>query len=210
ELRAYLDVIVRERAREPREDLVSVLATAEEAGDRLTHDEVLVTLVLLLVAGNETTTNLIGNGLYALLRHPEQMRWLREHPERADVAVEEMLRYDSPVQTNARTVLEDVEIGGKQVRRGQQVILLQGAANRDPAQYAEPDRFDLSRGDRSHVSFGRGIHHCLGAPLARLEGQLIFPRLLARYPDLRLAPGAKPRFRDQVVLRGLRSLEVEV
>ncbi|MPZ97716.1 MAG: cytochrome P450 [Dehalococcoidia bacterium] len=210
ELRAYLDVIVRERAREPREDLVSVLATAEEAGDRLTQDEVLATLILLLVAGNETTTNLIGNGLYALLGHPEQMRWVREHPERVDVAVEELLRYDSPVQTNARTALADVEIGGKVVRKGQQVILLQGAANHDPAQYAEADRLDLARGDRSHVSFGRGIHHCLGAPLARLEGQLIFPRLLARYPDLHLASGAKPRFRDQVVLRGLRSLEVEV
>ncbi|MBM3139411.1 MAG: cytochrome P450 [Chloroflexi bacterium] len=207
ELRAYFAEIAEQRRLEPREDLVSVLVAAEEGGDRLTHEELITMLILLLVAGNETTTNLIGNGVLALLRHPDQLAWLRAHPESADAAIEELLRYDGPVQTDGRAALEDVVIGGKQVRRGEQVILLLGAANHDPREFVDPDRLDLSRGDKSHLSFGRGIHHCLGAPLARLEGQVAIPAIVARFPGLRLT-GERPRFKDQVVLRGLRSLRV--
>jgi cytochrome P450 len=164
-------------------------------------------LTLLLIAGNETTSNLIGNGTLALLRHPGQLEWLRAHPEGVDDAVEELVRFDSPVQADRRVAREDVEIGGRRVRRGEQVVLLLGAANRDPAQFADAERLDLSRGDKSHVGFGRGIHFCLGAPLARLEAQLAFPRLFERFPDLRLA-GGEPRFKDHIVLRGLERLPV--
>ncbi|MBM3139410.1 MAG: cytochrome P450 [Chloroflexi bacterium] len=209
DLTRYLDEIATERRGAPREDLLSVLLAAEEAGDRLTHQELLVTLRLLLVAGNETTTNLIGNGLLALLRHPDQLAWLRAHPERVDDAVEELLRFDSPVQLDQRTALTDVEIGGRPVAAGEQVVMLLGAANRDPARFQDPDRLDLSRGDKSHLAFGRGIHHCLGAPLARMEGQVVFAKLVERFPSLRLADPA-PRFKDHVVLRGLRALPVSV
>ena len=207
-LMAYFDPIVEARYEEPRDDLISALATAEEEGDKLTHQEVLVTLLLLLVAGNETTTNLIGNGLLALLQHPDQLARLRQDPSLIDSAIEELLRFDSPVQIDSRTALADQEIGGKPIRRGQQVLLLIGAANRDPDAFPDPDVLDLSRTVRSHMSFGRGIHHCLGAPLARMEAQVAFGRLLERFPQMRLA--GKPRFRDRVVLRGLQSLAVEV
>ena len=206
-LMAYFDPIVEARYQEPRDDLISALASAEEEGDKLTHQEVLVTLMLLLVAGNETTTNLIGNGLLALLQNLDQLARLRQDPSLIDSAIEELLRYDSPVQIDSRTALVDQVIDGKQIRRGQQVLLLIGAANRDPDAFSDPDVLDLSRTARSHMSFGRGIHHCLGAPLARLEGQVAFGKLLERFPHMRLA--GKPRFRDRVVLRGLQSLPVE-
>lgn len=207
-LMAYFDPIIEARYEEPRDDLISALAMAEEDGEKLTHQEVLVTLLLLLVAGNETTTNLIGNGLLALLQHPDQLDRLRQDPSLIDSAIEEMLRFDSPVQIDSRTALVDQEIGGKQIRRGQQVLLLIGAANRDPEAFPDPDVLDLTRTARSHMSFGRGIHHCLGAPLARMEGQIAFGKLLERFPHMRLA--GKPKFRDRVVLRGLRSLPVKV
>ena len=207
-LMAYFDPIVEARFEEPRDDLISALATAEEEGAKLTHQEVLVTLMLLLlVAGNETTTNLIGNGLLALLQHPDQLARLRQDPSLMDSAIEELLRFDSPVQIDSRTALADQVIGGKPIMRGQQVLLLIGAANRDPDAFPDPDVLDLSRTARSHMSFGRGIHHCLGAPLARMEGQVAFGKLLERFPHMRLA--GKPRFRDRVVLRGLQSLPVE-
>jgi len=207
-LMAYFDPIIEARYEEPRDDLISALAMAEEDGEKLTHREVLVTLLLLLVAGNETTTNLIGNGLLALLQHPDQLDRLRQDPSLIDSAIEEMLRFDSPVQIDSRTALVDQEIGGKQIRRGQQVLLLIGAANRDPEAFPDPDVLDLTRTARSHMSFGRGIHHCLGAPLARMEGQIAFGKLLERFPHMRLA--GNPRFRDRVVLRGLRSLPIKV
>jgi pimeloyl-[acyl-carrier protein] synthase len=208
-LREYFDHIIDDRRREPREDLVSVLVAAEEGGETLTRDELRTMLILLLVAGNETTTNLIGNGTLALLRHPDQLAWLRAHPDEIENAVEELIRYDGPVQVDGRTVLEDMEIGGARVRAGEQVILLLGSANRDPRKFPDPDRLDLSRGDKAHVGFGRGIHSCLGAPLARLEGQVAFQRLAERFPDLRLADAA-PEFKDHIVLRGLRRLPVRV
>lgn len=207
ELTAYLDAITMERRRAPREDLVSYLLAAEEEGDRLTHEELLLTLRLLLVAGNETTTNLIGNGLLALLRDPDQLAWLRVHPARIDDAIEELLRFDSPVQADQRTAVADMELHGRHIVAGEQIILLLGAANRDPRHFVDPDRLDLARADRSHISFGRGIHHCVGAPLARLEGRVAFSRLLDRFPSLRLADPA-PRFKDHVVLRGLERLPV--
>jgi pimeloyl-[acyl-carrier protein] synthase len=208
ELREYLGPIVDARRTDPREDLISILVRAEAEGEKLTREEVISTLILLLVAGNETTTNLIGNGMLALLRQPEQRRWLEEHPDEVEAAVEEILRYDSPVQTNGRIALEDVTIRGKTIRKGSQIVLLQGGGNRDAEHYERPDALDLSRGDKGHLSFGRGIHHCLGAPLARLEGQVIFPKVLARWPRMRIA--ADPKFKDHVVLRGLRALEVDV
>lgn len=204
----YFGPLIEERRAHPREDLISALVRAEDEGDRLSHAEVISTLNLLLVAGNETTTNLIGNGMLALLRRPDALDHVANHPEAIEAAVEEMLRFDSPVQTNGRVALEDVVIGGQAIARGQRIVLLQGAGNHDPRHFEDADGFDPARGDKSHLAFGRGIHHCLGAPLARLEAQIIFPRILARWPGIRLA--AEPRFRDNVVLRGLTALDVEV
>ncbi|MDE2640932.1 MAG: cytochrome P450, partial [Chloroflexota bacterium] len=166
-------------------------------------------LRLLLAAGNETTTNLIGNGMLALLRHPDQLRQLQENPDLAAAAVEELLRYDGPVQTDGRTVLEDMELEGKQLKRGQPLILLIGSANRDDQAYEHADALDITREGQPHVAFGRGIHHCLGAPLARLEGRIALAALARHFREIRLVE-ATPRFKDNVVLRGLRTLPLEV
>ena len=208
ELWEYFGAIIEERRREPKSDLISALNAAEDEGDKLSREEMLATLVLLLVAGNETSRNLIGNGLLALLRHPDQMERLRSNPDLIEPAVEELLRFDSPVQMDSRKVLEDMAFGGKQLSKGETLLLLIGAANRDPDVFADPDRVVLGRADTSHISFGRGIHHCLGAPLARAEGQIVLRKLLERYSDIK--PVGKPRFRDFVVLRGLTSLRVKV
>jgi cytochrome P450 len=212
-LREYFGPLIEERRQRPQDDLITALVRAEDQGDRLSHAEVISTLNLLLIAGNETTTNLIGNGMLALLRHPAALAHVRQHPEAIEAAVEEMLRFDSPVQVNGRTALEDLELGGQLITKGQRVVLLQGAGNHDPHHFEAPDTFDPSRGDpahpdRSHLAFGRGIHHCLGAPLARMEAQIVFPRILARWPNITLA--TEPRFRDNVVLRGVTTLEVTV
>ena len=196
-----------ERRAEPRDDLVTALNAAEERGEKLTHQELLVTLTLLLVAGNETTTGLIGNGLLALLQHPEELALLHDEPELIPSAVEELLRYDSPVQMNTRTALEDLEIGGKQIKKGQVILLLFGSANRDSMAFSDPDKLVFDRGERSHMSFGRGIHHCLGAQLTQLEAQVALRKLLQRYPHLRLA--GKPKHNNRVAIRGLYALPVE-
>ena len=196
------------RQREPRDDLVSALLAAEEEGDRLCHEELLSTMLLILVAGNETTRNLIGNGMLALLRHPHQLQRVREEPDLLDPAIDELLRYDSPVQLDGRVVREDLEMGGKRLRAGQKVIALLGAANRDPAAFENPDALDIGRQERSHLSFGRGIHYCLGASLAVLEARIAFRGLLDRFASIRLA--AEPRYRDGIVLRGVESLWIEV
>ncbi len=206
-LQEYLSAIIERRRSDPRDDLISALIQAEEEGDKLTHEELLLTLVLLLVAGNETTKNLVGNGLLALLRHPEELAALRENPQLMESAIDELLRYDSPVQTDGRTALEDAQIGGQSIQKGQYVILLIGAANRDPDVFDDPDRLDVRRDAGRHMSFGRGIHHCLGAPLARIEGEIMFRKLLERYPRINLS--ATPRFRRQIVLRGVESLRVQ-
>jgi cytochrome P450 len=206
-LRAYFEGVAEERRREPREDLLSALLVAEEAGDKLSMDEVFSICILLLVAGNETTTNLIGNGVFALLQHPDQLELLRRDPGLIESAVEEMLRYESPVQATSRFVLERVELDGHVIESGQQAIVLIGAANRDPEQFADPDRLDITRQDNRHLAFGQGIHYCLGAPLARLESQVALLALTERFPKMRLAP-ERHQWRDNLILRGLERLPI--
>lgn len=207
-LQDYFEEIIELRRRNPQDDMISALIAAEEEGEKLTHRELINTLTLLLVAGNETTRNLIGNGILALLRHPEQMQRLRDHPELVDSAVQEFLRYDAPVQLDARTCTSPVEFGGCEVRRGHIVIGAIGAANRDPEAFPEPDRLDIGRQDSSHLAFGRGIHYCLGAPLAVMEAKIAFSALLERYTSMRLTE--EPRARKQVVLRGPEQVRIEV
>ena len=206
-LNDYFRPIIEERRAAPQDDIVSALAQAEEEGDRLTELEMLNMLRLLLIAGNETTTNLIGNGVLALLRHQDQLQRLRDDPSLIPLAVDELLRFDSPVQTDFRRALEDCEVNGFPLEKRDNIVLLLGAANRDPDVFDEPDRLDVGRGDRSHLSFGRGIHHCIGAPLARLEGRIVLEMLLQRYSQISLH-GEQPRFRNSIVLRGLESLPV--
>jgi pimeloyl-[acyl-carrier protein] synthase len=203
----YFRVLVAKRRKGPREDLISGLIAAEEQGDRLSEEELLATCVLLFGAGHETTMNLIGNGTTALLRHPDQLAKLQQDPELIQSAVEEFLRYDGPVQMTARTALEDVEIDGKIIPKGQQAIIVLGAANRDPAQFPDPDRLDLTRKDSRHIAFSQGIHHCLGAPLARVEAQIAINTLLRRMPALWLQ-SEDLEWRETVTLRGLKALPV--
>ena len=207
ELRAYFESIAEERRRSPKDDLLSGLLQAEEAGDRLSWDEVVGTLILLLVAGNETTTNLIGNGMLALLHHPEQLETLRGDPALTEGAVEEMLRYDPPVQATSRITLEDVEFQGGTIPRLNEVIVLIASANRDPEQFEAPDRFDLRRAENRHLSFGFGIHFCLGSHLARYEGRTAIRALVDRFPGIKLATD-RLEWRGNPILRGLRSLPV--
>ena len=207
-LAALFETIVETRRREPRDDLVSGLLAAEEEGDRLSREELLSTMLLILVAGNETTRNLIGNGMLALLRHPDQLRRLRDEPDLLEPAVDELLRYDSPVQLDGRVIREDLELGGKRLRAGQKAIALLGAANRDPQVFENPDALDIARKEKSHLSFGRGIHYCLGASLAMLEARVVFRGSLDRFPSI--SPAAEPRYRDGIVLRGVESLWIEV
>ncbi len=204
---AYFRKIIEARRADPRDDILSALVQAEDEGERLTERETLNMLRLLLIAGNETTTNLIGNGVLALLRSPDQLRRLRDDPALIPSAVEELLRFDSPVQTDFRRVLEDCEVNGFPVRKRDNVVLLMGAANRDPDAFDDPDRLDVGRDQGPHLSFGRGIHHCLGAPLARLEGRIALEMLLERFAVIGLATH-RPRFRRTIVLRGLESLPI--
>ena len=208
ELFEYFEAIIADRERSPQDDMISALIAARDDNDRLSHDELLGTLVLLLVAGNETTRNLIGNGMFALLKNPDQLQLLRGSPELIDDAVHELLRYDAPVQLDGRLVMEDVEIGGKRLRANERVISFIGAANRDPDAFANPDVLDITRPKKSHLSFGRGIHYCLGAPLAILEGKSAILALLDRFPTMRLV--SEPTYNDVLVLRGLSELIVDV
>jgi cytochrome P450 len=205
-LAGYFDQLFEERRRSPRDDLVSGLVAAEEEGDRLTADELRAITVLLFIAGHETTMNLIGNGTYALLQNPDQLALVRDDPGVARPAMEELLRYDGPVHVTARVPLEDIEVGGTPIPAGQRMVVALGAANRDPAQFPDPDRLDVTRDDNRHLTFSHGIHFCLGASLARIEGQVAIPRLLQRFPDLELA--AEPTYREHLVLRGLTELQV--
>ena len=203
----YFRRLVPERRARPQHDLLSGLLAAEEQGDKLSQDEVIAMCLLLFIAGHETTVNLIGNGTLALLRHPEQMRRLRAEPALIGNAVEELLRYDSPVQRTARITSTDAEVAGQPMPKGTMVITALGAANRDPAQFPDPDVLDVTRKDPRHISFGFGIHFCLGAPLARVEGQLALGTLLRRLPKLALAEES-PEWRESSVLRGLKRLNV--
>jgi hypothetical protein len=207
DLLAYLDDLLRQRRADPQADLLSALAAAEEAGDRLTREELLATCALLLIAGHETTVNLIGNGMLALLRNPDQWQRLKDEPGLGATAVEELLRYDSPVQLTSRVAMTDVAYKDVVFRAGTAVSFLLGAANRDPAAYSEPDRLDIGRENNRHMAFGGGIHYCLGAPLARMEGEIAFTTLARRLPTLSLATD-EVTYRDNYTLRGLTSLPV--
>jgi pimeloyl-[acyl-carrier protein] synthase len=203
----YFRELIAERRRTPRADLLSELIAAEEAGDRLSEQELVATCILLLIAGHETTVNLIGNGTLALLRHPDQLQLLRAQPGLIAGAVEELLRFDGPVQRTARIPSEDLTLGGRTIPQGDLVMPFIGAADRDPAQFPEPDRLNITRAENRHVAFGLGIHFCLGAPLARIEGQIAIATLLRRLPRLALATD-RPAFRPSLTLRGLEALPV--
>jgi cytochrome P450 len=209
-LRRYLEALFEERRRAPAEDLSTGLLQAEEAGDRLSKEELQGMMYLLLVAGYETTANLIGSGVLALLQHPDQLAALRGDPALLPSAVEELLRFCAPVATSTlRYAADDVALGGVVIPKGDMVLVVITAANRDPVRFPFPDALDITRADNKHLAFGHGIHYCLGAPLARLEGEIALGTLLRRMPDLRLsvAPGALT-WRPSLVLRGLTKLPV--
>jgi cytochrome P450 PksS len=206
----YVRKLIRARRAAPQDDLVSALVQAEEAGRQLSEDELVAMVVLLLVAGHETTVNLIGNGTLALLQHPDQLQKLRQDPDLIGSAVEELLRFTSPVETaTERYARQDVTIAGVTVPRGGLVLPAIASANRDERQFADPDRLDVTRTPNRHLAFGLGAHFCLGAALARMEGQIALATLLRRAPGLRLAvdPG-ELRWRPGLVLRGLTTLPV--
>jgi cytochrome P450 len=206
---AYFDDLVAARAARPEDDLISAMLDVSAGGDELTREEIVSTAILLFGAGFETTTNLIGNGLLALLRNPDQLERLRTDPGLLPGAVEEVLRYESPVQLNARTALEDADVLGQPVEEGTVVITLLGGANRDPARFHDPDQLDIGREDNQPLSFGWGIHHCLGAALARMEGEVVFASLLARFERIDLLDDDPP-WRDSLTLRGLSELRVRL
>ncbi|MCB9161031.1 MAG: cytochrome P450 [Caldilineaceae bacterium] len=204
---AFLADLADRRRVEPTDDLLSALVAAEEEGDHLTTDELYATCALLLVAGHETTVNLIGNGTLALLRNPAQLALLRADPSLTRSAVEELLRYDSPVQLTSRIVLAEVDVDGQRIPPGMQLSFMLGAANHDPAVFTDPHTLDIARKPNPHLAFGSGIHYCLGAPLARLEAQIAFDTLLRRFATLALLDDNPPH-RDNYLLRGLERLPV--
>ena len=206
----YFRWLVGERRRQPGTDLLTGLIHAEAAGDRLTEDELLATCVLLFFAGHETTVNLIGNGALALARHPDELARLHANPGLIVSTVEELLRFDSPVQRTGRDAREDVQVNGRQFFAGDRVILLVGAANHDPRQFRDPDRLDITRPNAAtHLSFAAGIHYCVGAPLARLEAQVALNALVRRAPNFRVLTDS-PHWRRTFVLHGLAELRVSL
>jgi cytochrome P450 PksS len=209
-LMRYLRMIIKKRRAEPQDDLISSLAKAEEAGDTLSEDELLAMCLLLLVAGHETTVNLIGNGTLALLEHPDQLDKLRGDPALIKPAIEELLRFASPLETaTERYAREDVPYGDKTIGRGDMVFAALASANRDERQFPDPDKLDITREPNRHLTFGLGVHFCLGAPLARLEGQIALNTLLQRATNLRLAvPREAVSWRRGLILRGLEALPV--
>ncbi|MFI2210083.1 cytochrome P450 [Streptomyces sp. NPDC020141] len=204
----YLRVLIAERRGDPGEDLISALIAAHDADDRLSEQEMISTCVLLLNAGHEATVNTTANGWWSLFRHPEQLARLRADHSLLPTAVEELMRHDTPLQMFERWVLDDIEIGGTLVPRGAELALLFGSANRDPARFADPDTLDLGRADNPHITFGAGIHFCLGAPLARIELAASFGELLRRAPEMRLV--GEPRWNPGYVIRGVDELLVEL
>jgi pimeloyl-[acyl-carrier protein] synthase len=207
EMTAYFRSAISEQRDHPRDGLIQALMSAEVDGSRLTEQEVIANLIVTMVGGQETTTNLIGNGVLSLLRHPDQLHKLREDSSLIPSAVEELLRYESPSQHTARLAREDVEMGGKLIRQRQAVIAVIGAANRDPKRFPDPDRLDITRKDNRHVAFGWAAHFCFGAPLARIEGQIAFETILRRLPHLALEPQPLV-WRNNLGLRGLAALPV--
>lgn len=202
--------LIAERRRDPREDLITALVQAEEAGDRLSEKELVATIMLLLIAGYETTVNLIGNGALALLQHPEQRHLFEQNPALVESAIEEMLRYTSPLDiASQRFAREDMKINSASIRRGDVVIAMIGSANHDEAQFPDPEQFDIAREPNKHLSFGQGVHFCIGAPLARLESQIALTTLFRRFPNLRLAQEPDSlRWRRSLIVRGLEELPV--
>jgi cytochrome P450 len=206
QIRAYMAGLIAERRRQPREDLLSALVAAE--GGALSETELLYSCITLLVAGHETTTSLIGNGIYTLLRNADQWRLLQNDRSLLTSAIEEMLRYESPVARQPRLMKQDAEMGGKQIRKGQMVFQMLNAANRDPAYFTDPDQFDIRRRPNVHMAFGVGVHFCVGATLARAEGQIVFLTVLERLPGLRLVED-KPNWDiEKANSRMLKSLPV--
>lgn len=205
----YLRQVIAERRKRPGEDLISRLLAAEEQGTLLSEQELLSTCTLVLFGGHETTTNLIGNAVNALLEHPDQLEVLRREPGAVVSAIEEVLRFDSPLQRQMRLTSEDIVVGGQRIPQGQRVVLMIGSANRDPAQFPEPDRLDVRRQDNRHLTFGMGAHFCLGAPLGRLEAQLALGTLLRRFPGLSRTEGTPHRV-ENLSLRGFESLPVQL
>ena len=204
-LTAYFQSAIAERRKKPRPGLVQSLMTSEVDGDRLTDEELVANCIVTMVGGQETTTNLIGNGMLTLLRNPAQTAYLRNNTQIVQPAVEELLRYESPSQHTARLAPDDVMLGGKQIRKRDAVIAVMAAGNRDPERFPDPDRLDFNRADNRHLAFGWAAHFCFGAPLARLEGQIAFQTLLARFPNLELT-GESLVWRENLGLRGLESL----
>jgi cytochrome P450 len=205
--RMYFEQLFELRRKNPSEDLTTQLIHAEEDGSKLTNEEMIANIILLFGAGHETTVNLIGNGLLALHRNPDQLALLKIDPSLMPNAIEEFLRYDSSVQLTGRVALEDIEdLGGKKIPKGETVLCLLGSANRDPAVYSDPERLDIKRPNVRPLSFGGGIHHCLGAQLARIEAEIAISTLLRRIPDLRLDDADNPEWRPAFVLRGLKRL----
>ncbi len=202
----YLRNLAKERRKHPQDDLITALAQAEEDGDKLTEDELISTCVLLLNAGHEATVNVIGNGMRALFQYPDQLDLLRHNPMLIQTAIEELMRFDTPLQLFRRWILEDMDYKGHAFQQGKEVALLFASANRDSAQFEHPQQLDLTRQDNPHVTFGAGIHYCLGAPLARLELQIAFQTLLTRFP--KLEPIEEPVFRDAFVIRGLQDFRL--
>ncbi|MFF3557416.1 cytochrome P450 [Streptomyces tsukubensis] len=208
EFSAYLRTLIAQRRTDPGEDLISALIAAYDEGDRLSEQEMISTCVLLLNAGHEATVNTTANGWWTLFRHPEQLAALRADHALLPTAVEELMRFDTPLQMFERWVLDDIEIGGTVVPRGAELALLFGSANRDPERFDDPDRLDLSRTDNPHITFGAGIHFCLGAPLARIELAASFGELLREAPTMHLA--GEPEWKPGYVIRGVHALPVEL
>jgi cytochrome P450 len=211
EFGAYARALLRDRKQHPRDDLLTAMVQAEHRGDFLNEDEVMAVTVLLMIAGHETTSNLLANGLLAFLRHPDQIDLLRRHPDLIGPAVEECLRYDPPVTATVRWAKEHLELAGKPITAGQKLLLVLAAANRDPAQFGEPDRFDIARGvtPQQHAAFATGIHYCVGAPLARQEGEVAFTTLFQRFHTFALATETLV-YKPMVIARALETLPVRM
>lgn len=203
----YVTALSQARRVDPQNDLLTALVAVVEAGERLSQEELAANVNILLSAGHETTSNLFGNGVLALLQHPEQMQKLRQQPELIGLTVEEMMRYDNPVQVAYRSAAEDVELGGKLLHKGDLVNMVLGAANRDPQRFSDPNRFDVTRDEGKHLGLGLGIHFCLGAPLLRLEAEIVFNTILRRFPKLELASDSW-EWQEQPIFRGVKSLPV--